>query len=296
MASENPFAARADENGKRLFDNKDALTGDDHSRGLAARESEAATLEGYIEDALTETKPLDALVAGPNGSGKTTTIFHALDSLADVQRVRVDCHAGPDPYHLSLKLVNELRDDENKVKRGTQRADVYRMLWEEVQSRATDRELAVVFVFENIDCAVDVTTVLDQIAEANRDGTLDTVNVVSIGTATEDVSLADIDVAASTIQFDSYSASDVQRILGQRLPDALRETTVDVTESGVDLESDVLSRAAFDTAVEATVESFNSDVRYAFRIVRRAGKLAERESGDSCITIRHVERAVDKLS
>lgn len=309
MASKKPFDKLAEMQDESVFADSSAIEGRQSDTKPIARESEIANLESQLDRVLFGSAPRNLFVTGGNGTGKTTVVSHVLNERSsqdgaerDVEWVRTDCHTGPDAYHLSLKLVNQLRDRENRVRRGTQRDAVYQTLADELNPVGTEGgdRTAVVFVLENIDRVEGLGTVLNRLAELNRQeldsGT--TVSVLGISPNPEAVpNHADgaYDFASiPRVEFDGYTATEVSQILAPRVEAAFRDTTAYETDDGVVVESDVLTQAAFDRVTEATTNTFDGDVRYAFKVLRGAGKKADRDSS-KCITITEVEADIDEL-
>ncbi|MFB6071215.1 MAG: ORC1-type DNA replication protein [Halanaeroarchaeum sp.] len=248
------------------------------------RESQMETLKYALRPAVRGSRPLNVMVRGPPGTGKTTAIqkvFAELDAQPGVRAVRVNCQVDSTRYSVFSRIFEELFEYEPPSS-----GISFKKLFGQIADRLVDDEEVLVVALDDVNYlfyegeASDTLYSLLRAHEAHP-GTKIGVLVVS-----SDLDLDVIDDLDGRVQsvfrpeeayFQVYDVTEIVDILQDRIDAGFREgaVTTDVT----------------DRVAELTAET--GDLRVGIDLLRRAGLNAEMRASRQ-VAVEDVEEAFDE--
>lgn len=287
-----------------VFRNRDVLREEYSPDSLVGRDDEWDRLTDELMNAYWGDRPDDLVIYGPNGSGKTETIrkvlsdFEAAENVeADLVTARVNCTGAKNDNDLARFVTNEFRDQSEKVKRGSH--DVYDKLWSELDTLGRSGEDTILLL------------VLDELARTGAfnefiyqfsrscDEYLDNVRPCLIAVSSDASVMEQLDSDAESsfnpteIQFPPYDANQLRNILKHRAAEAFRNTRLEKTGRGLELDSGVLTDDVIPLVAAMSTTDGAGDARKALTILSKAGKLAFREKAEY-VTEEHVRGAEER--
>ncbi|MFB6193427.1 MAG: ORC1-type DNA replication protein, partial [Halobaculum sp.] len=250
------------------------------------REKQLESLKYALRPAIRGSRPLNTVVRGPPGTGKTTAIqklFGELEGQPDVATVRVNCQVDSTRYAVFARIFEGVFDYEPPSSGVS-----FKKLFGQITDRLAEEEEVLVVALDDVNYlfyeneASDTLYSLLRAHEADREAAAK-IGVVCVSS---DLSLGVIDELDSRVQsvfrpeevyFPTYDATEIADILGERADRGFNEGVLGPTE--------------LDRVAELTAES--GDLRVGIDLLRRAGLNAEMRASRT-VSIEDVEKAYDK--
>lgn len=290
-----------------IFRNMDVLNPNEQTyqpTDLPEREEELDQIHSALRPATLESTPLNLLVYGQTGQGKTVGIKLKTDQLIDYAEandmdltvVMVRCKGLDRSYHALTHLYKELREQRfgpgEELPSGHQRKKLLNMVLDELEAIGG----TVIIVLDEIDAIGEDDYILYELPRANPDGVR--ISIIGITNDLQFRENLDADVRSSLgedeVKFDPYNANQLRNILARRAEGALRDTYFrDGVADYEHLESDVLAKDAIPLAAAMGAQD-TGDAREAIRLLFRAARFAD-DRGETLITEDHVREARDFL-
>jgi len=248
------------------------------------RDSQLESLKYALRPAVRGSRPLNTVIRGPPGTGKTTAVqklFGELGGRGDVRVVRVNCQVDSTRYAVFSRLFEGVFEYEPPAS-----GISFKKLFGQLTDRLVDEETVLVVALDDInylcyeDEASDTLYSLLRAHEAHP-GTKIGVVVVS-----SDLSLEVIETLDSRVQsvfrpeetyFPRYGVDEIYEILRDRAARGFHEGVITDTE--------------LEMVAERTADS--GDLRVGIDLLRRAGLHAEMRASRT-ITAEDVEAAYEK--
>lgn len=267
---------------------------------LPEREAELDQIHSALRPATMGSTPLNLIVYGQSGQGKTVSISLKTDQLQeyadergmDLTVVTVRCKGMDNSYHVLANLHKHVREQRlgpgEELPSGYQRKRLLNMVLEELEAIGG----TIIIVLDEIDAIGDDDYILYELPRSNPDG----VRLSLIG-ITNDLQFRenlDADVRSSLgedeVKFDPYDANQLRNILARRAVGALRDTEFrDGVRDFEHLESDVITDDAIPLAAALGAQD-TGDAREAIRLLFRAARFAD-DAGETVVTGDHVQKA-----
>lgn len=277
-----------------IFVDEDVLRDSHKPEDLIERDRELAEYQSALKPVIKGARPRNIFLYGQTGVGKTVATQMIMDRLQrdqedyddlDVHVVHVVCKNLTSSYQVTVKLVNEFREPNNKVPTTGYPPDtVYVFLWEHLkQIDATH----VLFVLDEVDAIGDDDNILYELPRANDNGNVPVdetkVGVIGISnkfTFRDNLSARVKDsLCDEEIHFPPYDANQLRNILYQRAEKAFVD--------GV-LSDDVIPLAA------ALAGQESGSARQALKMLFKAGDIA-RSKGEEEVLVDHVREAEPRI-
>ncbi len=248
------------------------------------RNSQLESLKYALRPAVRGSRPLNTIIRGPPGTGKTTAVqklFGELGGQSDVEVVRVNCQVDSTRYAVFSRLFEGVFEYEPPAS-----GISFKKLFGQLTDRLVDEECVLVVALDDInylfyeDEASDTLYSLLRAHEAHP-GTKIGVIVVS-----SDLSLDVIDSLDSRVQsvfrpeeiyFPRYGVDEILSILRERAKRGFHEGVISDTE--------------LEAVADRTADS--GDLRVGIDLLRRAGLHAEMRASQT-VTLEDVDAAYEK--
>ncbi|AGN01565.1 cell division control protein 6 [Salinarchaeum sp. Harcht-Bsk1] len=233
---------------------------------FAHRESELENLKYALRPAVRGARPLNALVRGPPGTGKTTAIhklFGELGAAADVSTVRVNCQVNDTRYAVFSRLFEHVFDYEPPASGVS-----FKKLFRQITERLVENEEILVVALDDVNYLFYENEASDTLYSMLRAHEEQGGAKIGVFVVSSDPDLDVIDELDGRVQsvfrpekvyFPTYGQAELVDILGERVERGFNEGVVG---------PDVLDRVA-----DLTAQS--GDVRVGLDLLRRAGLNAE---------------------
>jgi len=273
-----------------LFADKKALQANYTPSAIPHREEQIQQIAKILAPALRLHKPSNLFVYGKTGTGKTLSVLHTTQNLAEVasrQKVAVkvlyiNCKlkkVADTEYRLVAQIARDFGREIPATGLPTQ--EVYQLFINMIDSR----EQLLILVLDEIDQLVKKTgdEILYTLTRVNSE--LKKSQVTLIGISNDLIFADNLDprvkssLSEEEIIFPPYNALQIQDILRSRAKQAFKE--------GV-LEPGVIEKCAAYAARE------HGDARRALELLRVAGELAER-AGDGSVKLQNIDEAQEKI-
>jgi len=245
------------------------------------RESQLESLKYALRPAVRGSRPLNSVVRGPPGTGKTTavqTLFGELGGQTDVRTVRVNCQVDATRYAVFSRIFEGVFDYVS-----------FKKLFGQVTDRLSEEEAVLVVALDDVNYlfyeneASDTLYSLLRAHEADRREGDPKIGVICVSS---DLSLGVIDELDTRVQsvfrpeevyFPTYDVDSVADILRARADRGFHDG--------------VLGAPELDRVAELTAES--GDLRVGIDLLRRAGLNAEMRASRT-VSVEDVEEAYEK--
>jgi len=285
MSRSSPFS-----NSPSLFKDRDVLRPDYQPNELVERDEEIEEYAGALNPILNGWVPDNIFIYGKAGTGKTATTNYMLDHLEqdmddsvsdNLSIIKINCDGMNSSYRVAIKIVNQLRDDNNQIANsGYDQETVYNWMFEEFNKLGG----VVLLVLDEVDHIGD-DSILYQLIRGESMEKLEDTRLSIIGISNDFSFRDDLSpkvqdsLCEKEITFNAYESDELYRILSQRAKEALREGTYD--------DSAIRLSAAF-------AAKDKGSARQAIDILRNAVDIAKQENGD-VVTDDHVRKAKEHV-
>jgi cell division control protein 6 len=254
-----------------IFKNEGVLDPDYRPDQILHREAEMKTIASWISPLNAGRRPLNGLVYGPSGLGKTASMAYLLQKLDDetsgIGSVYINCWKIRSRYSTLSEIARQL----NIIL--TKRGYTSEEIWELVQGKLSSMKGLVVVLDEA------EKLLLKDGQEALYDLTrTDKISVVLIAQTQEFISLLDSRSASSLNfmeqEYNPYEVNQIKEILQTRADIAFSKEAIP---------------GGFVNSCSRISYEFGSDIRVGIECMRYAGRIAEQKSGK--LELKHVKEA-----
>ena len=248
------------------------------------RETELESLKYALRPVVRGSRPLNALVRGPPGTGKTTAVhklFGELASVADVSTVRVNCQVNDTRYAVFSQLFEHVFEYEPPASGVS-----FRKLFEQITDELVDREQVLIVALDDVNYLFyenEASDTLYSLLRAHEEQARAKIGVFVVS------SDPDLDV----IEGLDGRVQSVFRPEEVYVPPYGQGELVDILTERVDrgFHEGVIAAPVLDRVAELT-EQCGGDVRVGLDLLHRAGLNAEMR-GSRTVEHPDVEEAFD---
>ncbi|WP_254832967.1 ORC1-type DNA replication protein [Haloglomus salinum] len=249
------------------------------------RDSQMETLKYALRPAVRGSRPLNVMMRGPPGTGKTTAVwklFDELQGMPDVRAVRVNCQVNSTRYSVFSQLFEGMFDYEPPTS-----GISFKKLFSQITDRLVEDDEVLVVALDDVNYLFyesEASETLYSLIRAHEEHSGARIGVVVVSS---DLDLDVIDSLDSRVQsvfrpeevyFPTYDEAEIVDILRERVDKGFREGVVG---------PQVLDRVAALTA------DAGGDLRVGIDLLRRAGMTAEMR-GSTTVEREDVETAYEK--
>lgn len=248
------------------------------------RDEQLEGLQYALRPAVRGSRPLNAMVRGPPGTGKTTAIqklFSELDGRRGVRTVRVNCQVDSTRYAVFSRIFEQLFEYEPPASGVS-----FKSLFKQITDHLTDEEEVLTVCLDDVNYLFyenEASETLYSLLRAHETHPGAKVGVLLISSDLDLDVIADLDGRVQSVFrpeevfFSAYDEAAIVDILGERVERGFR--------------SGVLAPTVLDRVASLTTET--GDLRVGIDLLRRAGLNAERRANDT-VEIEDVETAYEK--
>ena len=248
------------------------------------RETQLENLKYALRPAVRGSRPLNTVVRGPPGTGKTTAVeklFSELGAQMGVQTVRINCQVDSTRYGVFSRIFEHIFEYEPPSSGLS-----FKKLFSQITDRLADSDDILVVALDDVNYLFyenEVSDVLYSLLRAHETHTGARIGVVIISS---DLTLEVIEELDSRVQsvfrpeevfFPVYDIPEISDILQSRTRNGFYDGVIDSPE--------------LDQVAELTAET--GDLRVGIDLLRRAGLNAEMR-GSRSITSEDIETAYEK--
>ena len=248
------------------------------------RESQLESLTYALRPAVRGSRPLNTVVRGPPGTGKTTAIqklFGELGARTEVRTVRVNCQVDATRYAVFSSLFEGIFEYEPPSS-----GISFKKLFSQVTDHLVEEEEVLVVALDDVNYLFYENEASDTLYSLLRAHEAHTGVKIGVIIVSSDLSLTLMEELDSRVQsvfrpeevyFPEYGTGEIVDILRERI------------DSG--FQDDVVGSRELDRVAELTADS--GDLRVGIDLLRRSGLRAEMR-GSKRINVEDVEAAYDK--
>ncbi|TYL39494.1 cell division control protein 6 [Natronococcus pandeyae] len=249
------------------------------------RESQTQNLTYALRPAVRGSRPLNVMVRGPPGTGKTTAIQKLFDEVgtqtSDVRTIRVNCQVNSTRYSVFSRLFEGTFDYEPPSS-----GISFKKLFGQIAEKLVEDDRVLVVALDDINYLFyenEASDTLYSLLRAHEEYPGAKIGVIVVSS---DPTLEVIDELDSRVQsvfrpeevyFPVYGQPEIVDILAERVERGFRDG--------------VISRDTLERVADRTAES--GDLRVGIDLLRRAGLNAEMR-GSRTVEMRDVEQAYEK--
>ncbi|MBP1986399.1 ORC1-type DNA replication protein [Halolamina salifodinae] len=249
------------------------------------RESQLESLKYALRPAVRGSRPLNTVIRGPPGTGKTTAVQKLFGELGveapNVRTVRVNCQVDSTRYAVFSRLFQSVFDYEPPSSGVS-----FKKLFEQVTDRLVESEEVLIVALDDVNYLFYENEASDTLYSLLRAHETHAGARIGVVVVSSDLSLSVMDELDSRVQsvfrpediyFPTYDAPEIVDILRERVERGFHEG--------------VLSAPELDRVAELTAES--GDLRVGIDLLRRAGLNAEMR-GSRTISEADIEEAYER--
>jgi cell division control protein 6 len=248
------------------------------------RESQLQSLKYALRPAVRGSRPLNTIVSGPPGTGKTTAVqklFGELTAETDVRTVRVNCQVDSTRYAVFSRIFQGIFDYEPPSS-----GISFKKLFGQITDRLVEDEEVLVVALDDVNYLFYENEASDTLYSLLRAHEAHSGARIGVIVISSDLSLDVIDELDTRVQsvfrpeevyFPVYDESDIVDILSERARRGFHDGVVGAPE--------------LDRVAELTAES--GDLRVGIDLLRRAGLNAEMRASRT-VSVDDVDEAYDK--
>ena len=248
------------------------------------RETQLESLKYALRPAARGSRPLNTVVRGPPGTGKTTAVqklFSELRTRTEVRTVRVNCQVDSTRYAVFSRVFEGIFDYEPPSS-----GISFKKLFGQIADRLVEAEEVLVVALDDVNYLFYENEASDALYSLLRAHEAHAGAKVGVICVSSDLSLSVIDELDSRVQsvfrpeevyFPTYDVDEIVDILRERADRGFHDGVLDTPE--------------LDRVAELTAES--GDLRVGIDLLRRAGLNAEMRASRT-ISVDDVEEAYDK--
>ncbi len=265
-----------------IFLNKDIISSHYVPENLPFRENQINTLTQGLASLAQNSKPNNFFIYGKTGTGKTATVRHVLEQLADFVEKRklkakstyINCRNHPSKYKVLLKAVKAFYPENDFL--GYSASFVY----EKLLDYAVQNSAHLILVLDEIDKVKDVDDLVYSLSRGNDElGGKGSITIIGISNNLLFKDKLDPRTKSSLCEkemvFSPYNAQELQEILKERCELAFKPGTI--TMSAIMLAS-------------AYAAKESGDARTAVMLLQRAGEITDAEQ-NKIVGEKQVEQA-----
>ena len=248
------------------------------------RESQLESLKYALRPAVRGSRPLNTIVRGPPGTGKTTAVqklFSELRARTEVRTVRVNCQVDSTRYAVFSRLFEGIFEYEPPSS-----GISFKKLFGQITDRLVEEDEVLVVALDDVNYLFYENEASDTLYSLLRAHEAHSGAKIGVIVVSSDLGLDVIDDLDTRVQsvfrpeevyFPVYDATEIYDILAERAKRGFHEG--------------VIGDAELERVADLTAES--GDLRVGIDLLRRAGLNAEMRASKS-IAIEDVEAAYDK--
>ncbi|WP_053946874.1 ORC1-type DNA replication protein [Halolamina sediminis] len=249
------------------------------------RESQLESLKYALRPAVRGSRPLNTVIRGPPGTGKTTAVQKLFGELGveapNVRTVRVNCQVDSTRYAVFSRLFQSVFDYEPPSSGVS-----FKKLFEQVTDRLVEEEEVLIVALDDVNYLFYENEASDTLYSLLRAHETHAGARIGVVVVSSDLSLSVMDELDSRVQsvfrpedifFPSYDAPEIVDILRERVDRGFHDG--------------VLSAPELDRVAELTADS--GDLRVGIDLLRRAGLNAEMR-GSRTIEEEDIEEAYER--
>jgi cell division control protein 6 len=248
------------------------------------RESQLESLKYALRPAVRGSRPLNTMIRGPPGTGKTTAVqklFGELGGKSDIEVVRVNCQVDSTRYAVFSRLFEGVFEYEPPAS-----GISFKKLFGQLTDRLVEAETVLVVALDDINYLFYENEAGDTLYSLLRAHEVHSGAKIGVIVVSSDLSLDVIDDLDGRVQsvfrpeeiyFPRYSTDEIASILRERVKRGFHDGVIGSPE--------------LDTVTEYTADS--GDLRVGIDLLRRAGLQAEMRASRT-ITDEDIEAAYEK--
>jgi len=248
------------------------------------RESQVDSLKHCLRPAVRGSRPLNAMVRGPPGTGKTTAIqkmFGELSGKPSVRTTRVNCQVNATRYSVFSQLFEAMFDYEPPSS-----GISFKKLFGQITEKLVEDDEVLVVALDDVNYLFyesEASDTLYSLLRAHEEHTGARIGVIVISSDPDLDLIDELDGRVQSvfrpeeIYFPVYGEKEIVDILNERVKRGFRD--------------DVIAAPVVDRVAELTAES--GDLRVGIDLLRRAGLNAEMRASTT-VTVEDVEEAYEK--
>ncbi|WP_439028209.1 ORC1-type DNA replication protein [Haloarchaeobius sp. DT45] len=249
------------------------------------RESQMQSLQYVLRPAVRGSRPLNAVVRGPPGTGKTTGVQKLFSELkaetSDVRTVRVNCQMNATRYSVFSRLFEGMFDYEPPAS-----GISFKKLFGQVTEKLVEQEEVLVVALDDVNYLFyegEASDTLYSLLRAHEEHSGARIGVIVVSSDPNLDVMDELDTRVQSvfrpedIYFPPYDEHEIVDILRERI------------ERG--FQNGVVSTSVLDEVARKTAES--GDLRVGIDLLRRAGLNAEMRASKT-VEIEDVEKAYEK--
>jgi len=248
------------------------------------RESQLESLKYALRPAVRGSRPLNTMIRGPPGTGKTTAVqklFGELGGKSDIEVVRVNCQVDSTRYAVFSRLFEGVFEYEPPAS-----GISFKKLFGQLTDRLVEEETVLVVALDDINYLFYENEAGDTLYSLLRAHEVHSGAKIGVIVVSSDLSLDVIDDLDGRVQsvfrpeeiyFPRYSTDEIASILRERVKRGFHEGVIGSPE--------------LDTVTEYTADS--GDLRVGIDLLRRAGLHAEMRASRT-VTDEDIDAAYEK--
>jgi cell division control protein 6 len=249
------------------------------------RESQLESLKYALRPAVRGSRPLNTVIRGPPGTGKTTAVQKLFGELSveapDVRTVRVNCQVDSTRYAVFSRLFQSVFEYEPPSSGVS-----FKKLFEQVTDQLVEEDEVLIVTLDDVNYLFYENEASDTMYSLLRAHETHSGARIGVVVVSSDLSLSVMDELDSRVQsvfrpediyFPPYDAPEIVDILRERVERGFHDGVLDAPE--------------LDRVAELTAES--GDLRVGIDLLRRAGLNAEMR-GSRTISEEDIEEAYER--